>query len=178
MAVVEIPSTTSEIAAVEHAIAISAEADRGPLLRGFIESMIDLVFETAALCRFEQDAAALRAAGTSLTADRLAELWRVRVEPYFGSADRTRRLDRSGRTRTAPASTTTSTRSRSCAASAWPRCAAPTRRASATRYAEMLRAGGSLPPAGLLAICGLDLADPRLWELGLDEIDRLCGEAW
>ena len=177
MAVVEIPSTTSEIAAVEHAIAISAEADRGPLLRGFIESMIDLVFETAALCRFEQDAAALRAAGTSLTADRLAELWRVRIEPYFGSA-------------AAPDGWIE-----------WPHpygarfynyqysfaflCSfglAAVRRADpagfGARYAEMLRAGGSLPPAGLLAICGLDLADPRLWELGLDEIDRLCGEAW
>jgi len=177
MAVVEIPSTTSEIAAVEHAIAISAEADRGPLLRGFVESMFDLVFETAALCRFEQDAAALRAAGTSLTADRLAELWRARIEPYFGPA-------------AAPD-----------AWIEWPHpygarfynyqysfaflCSfglAALRRADpagfGARYAEMLRAGGSLPPAGLLEICGLDLADPGLWEMGLDEIERLCDEAW
>ena len=46
------------------------------------------------------------------------------------------------------------------------------------RYAAMLRAGGSLPPAGLLAMCGLDLADAALWERGLDEVERLCGEAW
>ena len=42
----------------------------------------------------------------------------------------------------------------------------------------MLRAGGSLPPAELLAICGLDLADPGLWETGLDEIERLAEAAW
>ncbi len=177
MAVTEIPSTTSEIAAVDRAIATSAAADRGPLLRGFAESMFDLVFEAAALCRFEQDAAALRAAGTSLTADRLAGLWRARIEPYFGAA-------------AAPD-----------AWLEWPHpygarfynyqypfaflCSfglASLRRADpdgfGRRYTEMLRAGGSLPPAGLLAICGLDLADPGLWETGLDEIERLCDEAW
>ena len=139
--------------------------------------MFDLVFETAALCRFEQDAAALRAGGVSLTADRLAELWRARVEPYFGSA-------------TAPDGWIQ-----------WPHpygarfynyqysfaflCSfglAALRRADPAgfgeRYTAMLRAGGSLPPAELLAICGLDLADPGLWELGLDEIERLAEAAW
>jgi oligoendopeptidase F len=177
MAFVEVPSTTAEIAAVERSIATSAPADRGPLLRGFLEGMFDLVFETAAMCRFEQDAAALRAGGVSLTADRLAALWRARVEPFFGAA-------------TAPDGWIQ-----------WPHpygarfynyqysfaflCSfglAALRRADPAafgpRYSEMLRAGGSRPPAGLLAICGLDLADPALWELGLDEIERLCGEAW
>ncbi len=177
LAVIEVPSTTSEIAAVEQAIATSDAADRGPLLRGFVESMLDLVFEAAALCRFEQDAAALRAAGTSLTADRLAALWRARIEPFFGAA-------------AAPD-----------AWIEWPHpygarfynyqypfaflCSfglAALRRADPTgfgdSYPRMLRAGGSLPPAELLAICGFDLADPGLWEMGLDQIDRLCGEAW
>ena len=177
LALVEVPSTTSEIAAVEHAVATSAAADRGPLLRGFVESMFDLVFEAAALCRFEQDAAALRAAGTSLTADRLTELWRARIEPFFGPAAA---LD---------------------AWIEWPHpygarfynyqypfaflCSfglAALRRADPAgfgdRYTEMLRAGGTLPPAALLQICGLDLADPGLWETGLDEIERLCDEAW
>jgi oligoendopeptidase F len=177
MAVIEIPSTTAEIAAVDRAIAGSAPDDRGPLLRGFAESMFDLVFEAAALCRFEQDAAALRAGGVSLTADRLAGLWRARVEPYFGAA-------------TAPDGWIQ-----------WPHpygarfynyqysfaflCSfglASLRRADpyafGPRYTEMLRAGGSLPPAELLAIGGLDLSDPALWETGLDEIERLCDGAW
>ena len=112
-----------------------------------------------------------------MTADRLAELWRARIEPYFGPA-------------AAPD-----------AWIEWPHpygarfynyqysfaflCSfglAALRRADpagfGARYAEMLRAGGSLPPAGLLEICGLDLADPGLWEMGLDEIERLCDEAW
>ena len=122
--------------------------------------MFDLVFETAAMCRYEQDAAALRAGGVSLTADRLAGLWRARVEPYFGSA-------------TAPDGWIQ-----------WPHpygarfynyqysfaflCSfglAALRRADPAgfgeRYTAMLRAGGSLPPAELLAICGLDLAGSR-----------------
>ncbi len=177
MAVVEIPSTTAEIASVERLIATSRPADRGPLLRGFVEGMFDLVFETAAMCRFEQDASALRASGASLTADRLAAAWRVRVEPFFGAA-------------TAPDGWIQ-----------WPHpygarfynyqysfaflCSfglAALRRADPARfgqrYTELLRAGGSLPPAELLAICGFDLHDPALWELGLDEIERLCDEAW
>jgi oligoendopeptidase F len=138
--------------------------------------MFDLVFETAALCRFEQDAAAMRAAGEALTAERLAALWQARIEPYFGTAS-------------APD-----------AWLVWPHpygarfynyqysfaylCSfllATLRRADGTafagRYTAMLRAGGSLPPAELLAMCGLDLTDPALWERGLDEIERLCGEA-
>jgi oligoendopeptidase F len=177
MAVIEVPSTTAEIAALDVTLERAAPDDRRPILRAFLESSFDLLFEAAALCRFEQDAAALRAGGVALTADRLGELWQARVEPYFGSAsDRDAWL-------------------------AWPHpygarfynyqyafaflCSfqlASLRRADRNgfggRYAAMLRAGGSLPPAGLLAMCGLDLADPTLWERGLDELERLCAEAW
>jgi oligoendopeptidase F len=177
MAVIEVPSTTAEIAAVERAIAGSPAADRGPLLRGFLEDCFALVFEAAALCRFEQDAARLRAGGVALTADRLTELWLARTEPCFGAV-----------------------------ASAegwiqWPHpygarfynyqyafaylcsfCLAALRRAQPEAfrpgYVAMLGAGGTLPPAGLLAMCDLDLADPGLWERGLDELERLCEEAW
>ena len=131
MAVVEIPSTTSEIAAVEHAIAISAEADRGaPAARLHREHYRPGIRDRRAVpVRAGRRRAARRRhvvdrrpAGRAVARPRRAVL---RV------GRRTRRLDRAGRTRTARASTTTSTRSRSCAASASPRCAAPTRRASA-----------------------------------------------
>jgi oligoendopeptidase F len=177
MAVIEIPSTTAEIAALDVTLERATAADRKPILRAFLESTFDLVFEASALCRFEQDAAALRAGGIALTADRLAELWQARSDPYFGSA------------------------SDGDAWLAWPHpygarfynyqyafaflCSfllAAVRRSDRNgfggRYAAMLRAGGSLPPAGLLAMCGLDLADPALWERGLDEVERLCAEAW
>ena len=176
MAVIEIPSTTAEIAALDATLERTAADGRRSVLQAFLESMFDLVFETAALCRFEQDATAMRSAGEALTAERLAALWQARIEPYFGTAS-------------APD-----------AWLVWPHpygarfynyqysfaylCSfllATLRRADGTafagRYTAMLRAGGSLPPAELLAMCGLDLTDPALWERGLDEIERLCGEA-
>src|SRR5262249_7700701 len=51
MAVIEIPSTTAEIAALDETIERSAEGDRKPILRAFLESTFDLVFEASALCR-------------------------------------------------------------------------------------------------------------------------------
>jgi oligoendopeptidase F len=36
------------------------------------------------------------------------------------------------------------------------------------RYVELLEAGGSRPPEELAAIVGMDLADPGLWDTGLD----------
>ena len=177
MAVIEIPSTTAEIAALDETLERAPATERQPILRAFLESTFDLLFEAAALCRFEQDAARLRGAGVSLTPDRLAEAWQARAEPYFGSATD---LD---------------------AWLAWPHpygarfynyqyafaflCSfllATLRRSDPNgfggRYAAMLRAGGSLPPADLLAMCGLDLGQEALWERGLDEVERLCGEAW
>jgi oligoendopeptidase F len=44
-------------------------------------------------------------------------------------------------------------------------------------YLELLRAGGSAPPAELARIVDLDVADRRLWETGLEAIDELLTEA-
>ena len=45
------------------------------------------------------------------------------------------------------------------------------------RYLEMLAAGGSRSPEALGEIVGVDLADPRFWEAGLDLVERQLGEA-
>ena len=44
-------------------------------------------------------------------------------------------------------------------------------------YLELLRAGGSKPPEELAAIVGLDLADPGLWDNGIDALAAELDEA-
>jgi oligoendopeptidase F len=45
------------------------------------------------------------------------------------------------------------------------------------RYLEMLSAGGSLAPPELLARLGIDINDPKFWELGLRLLDDMVSEA-
>jgi oligoendopeptidase F len=44
-------------------------------------------------------------------------------------------------------------------------------------YLELLRAGGSRAPEELAAIVGLDLADPGLWDNGIDALAAELDEA-
>jgi oligoendopeptidase F len=44
-------------------------------------------------------------------------------------------------------------------------------------YLDLLRAGGSRPPAELAEMVGLDLADPKIWEAGIDALAAELDEA-
>jgi oligoendopeptidase F len=44
-------------------------------------------------------------------------------------------------------------------------------------YLDLLRAGGSAPPAALASRLGFDLGDPGFWSAGLDAIGVLVDEA-
>jgi oligoendopeptidase F len=44
-------------------------------------------------------------------------------------------------------------------------------------YLELLRAGGSMPPAELAKIVGLDLTDPKIWEAGIEALAVELDEA-
>ena len=59
------------------------------------------------------------------------------------------------------------------------RCSdAPTPSGSPRDYVAMLEATGTGTPAQLLAMCGLDVGDPDVWQQSLAELDRLCELAW
>ncbi len=47
----------------------------------------------------------------------------------------------------------------------------------APAYLELLAAGGSRSPEALGQMVGVDLSDPGFWDVGLDIIERLLGEA-
>ncbi|MGA2531192.1 MAG: oligoendopeptidase, partial [Acidimicrobiales bacterium] len=44
-------------------------------------------------------------------------------------------------------------------------------------YLAMLAAGGSRSPEELVAMIGLDIADPDFWNTGLDLLDSMLKEA-
>ena len=44
-------------------------------------------------------------------------------------------------------------------------------------YLEFLAAGGSAPPAELLAGIGIDLHDPAIWDTAFGELERMIGAA-
>jgi oligoendopeptidase F len=44
-------------------------------------------------------------------------------------------------------------------------------------YLRFLSAGGSAPPAELLAMLGVDLEDPDVWEPGFREMERMVEAA-
>jgi oligoendopeptidase F len=44
-------------------------------------------------------------------------------------------------------------------------------------YLDVLRAGGSKPPAALAEMVGLDLTDPTIWEAGIDALAVELDEA-
>jgi oligoendopeptidase F len=47
----------------------------------------------------------------------------------------------------------------------------------ARKYSAMLEAGGSLPTAELVKICGLDITDPKFWDGGLRQMEEMVAEA-
>jgi oligoendopeptidase F len=44
-------------------------------------------------------------------------------------------------------------------------------------YLDLLRAGGSKPPAELAEMVGLDLTDPKIWASGIDALEAELDEA-
>ena len=45
------------------------------------------------------------------------------------------------------------------------------------KYLELLQAGGSDKPQALLSKLGVDITDPRFWELGLRLLGDMVSEA-
>ncbi len=173
----EVPSTFAELAAAEHLAAAVGGDDGKALLRMSLEGVFTLVFSTVAATRFEQDACEKRRSGQTVTGERIDELWLARDREVHGSmAERLAILH-------------------------WPHpfitrfyayqygyATLVALRLSALRrddperfardYVTMLEATGTGTPAQLLALCGLNVDDPDVWQRGLAELDRLCELAW
>ncbi len=182
LAVAEIPSTFTQLLAVERLIEQEEDpSTRAGLLADRAEDAMAAIFRQTVLARFEQRVYALRSEGKALTSDRLAELWVDENERYYGATlvlpegyrfgwsyiphfihvrfytyayvfAQLMAFALFGRYRVDPAAFTPA-------------------------YLEFLAAGGSRSPQELLEPMGVDLRDPSTWTEALAELDRCIAEA-
>jgi oligoendopeptidase F len=173
IAVAEIPSTFAELLLVEHLLAADEDLGRALLARE-IDQAITVAYIAAAFTRFEQSAYALRAEGQALNADRLNALSEASVRKVWGDAV----SDELGCGRLYWASlphfvherfyTYAYTFAFLLAAGLVARSREP---GFAERYERFLATGGSASPEEKLAVLGIDLADPEIWNDGFAVLD-------
>lgn len=184
LTVSEIPSTFAELSLVDRLL-----ADGSPLARAALanelDQMVSVAFMATAFVRFEQQTYAARAGGQALTPDRLSDLCGAALDEAYGGAVR----DEPGILPIGWALFPHFVHERFymyayvfallVAAGLVRRVGEP---GFTERYTEFLARGGSGTPEELLAIVGVDLAAPGVWDDGfaliaswLDAIEQDAG---
>jgi oligoendopeptidase F len=168
IAVAEVPSTFAELLLVEHLLSTDEDLGRALLARE-LDSAVMAAYMSAAFARFEQAAYTLRAEGRALNADRLNALCEAATAKVWGDAV----TDELGSGKLWWASLPHFVHARFyhyaytfaflLAAGLVARSREP---GFAERYERFLTAGGSASPAELLAVVGVDLGDPEIWNDG------------
>ena len=180
IALAEVPSTFAELLLVEHLLSTDEDLGRALLARE-LDQAVMAAYMSAAFARFEQAAYALRAEGQALNADRLNALCEAAVAKVWGDAV----TDELGSGKLWWASlphfvlarfyTYAYTFAFLLAAGLVARSREP---GFAERYERFLTAGGSASPAELLAVVGVDLGDPEIWNDGFAVlegfVERMC----
>ena len=175
IALAEVPSTFAELLLVEHLL--STDEDRGrALLARELDQAVMVAYMSASFARFEQAAYALRAEGQALTADRLNALSEAAVAKVWGDAV----TDELGSGKLWWASlphfvherfyTYAYTFAFLLAAGLVARSREP---GFAERYERFLTAAGSASPEEKLALVGVDLGDPEIWNDGFAVLEGL-----
>jgi oligoendopeptidase F len=182
LALAEVPSTFAELIAFDHLMETERDpATRRALVSERVEGSFATAFRQTVLSRYEQRAYALRAEGATLTADRLSDIWFEENLKYYGDALLLPEGYRLGwsyiphfiHTRFYTYAyvfahlTTLALYARYREQGA----------AFGDAYLGFLAAGGSAPPAELLAGLGVDLEDPEVWEPGFREMERMVEAA-
>ena len=173
IALAEVPSTFAELLLVEHLLSTDENLGRALLARE-LDQAVGVAYTAAAHARFEQAAYALRAEGQALNADRLNALCEDAVAKVWGDAV----TDELGCGRLPWASMPHFVMARFypyaytfaflLAAGLVARSREP---GFAERYERFLTAGGSASPAELLAVVGVDLGDPEIWNDGFSVLE-------
>src|SRR5262249_24440079 len=164
----EIPSAFAELLLVEHLLATDADLGRA-LLACELDSAVHVAYMTAAFARFEQAAYALRTDGQALSADRLnalseaaaAKVWGDGVTEHLGSG----KLSWASMPHFIPYRFSPYAYAFAflIAAGLLARAREP---GFAERYERFLTAGGSASTEELLAVVGVELDDPEIWNDG------------
>jgi len=179
LTIAEIPSTFAELLLVDHLLETDPALGRAMLART-LDQMVLVAFTAVALARYEQGAYAARGEGLALTPERLNELCGAAVAKVTGDAV----TDDEGVRPLMWAFMPHFVHERFYTYAytfALLVAAGLVRRSReegfAGRYEEFLASGASGSPEELLAIVGVDLSDPAIWDEGFsvlgEWIDRL-----
>jgi oligoendopeptidase F len=175
LTVSEVPSTFAELLLVEHLLDADAQLGRALLTRELDQAVV-VGFLASAFARFEQRAYALRAEGQALNPERLGDVSASMSANVWGDA----MTDEHGAGRIFWASlphfvherfyTYAYTFAFLVAAVLLGRSREP---GFGERYEQFLAAGGSASPEELMAIVGVDLSNPEIWNEGFAVLDGL-----
>lgn len=182
LALAEVPSTFAEIITFDHLMATEKdEATRTALVCERVEGSFATVFRQTVLARYEQDAYRMRGEGTTLTDDRLSEIWVARNAAYYGDAVELPNGYGLGWSYI-PHFISTRFYTYAYVFAHLVTLALYARYREdgddfVPRYLEFLAAGGSAEPAELLRPLGVDLADPSCWDPGFREMERMVERA-
>ena len=182
IAMCEVASTFAEHITYDYLLANEADpATRHLLACERVEGAFATIFRQAVLTRYEQAAYEMRAAGATLTAERLGDAWWAANSAYYGDAVAIPERYRLGWSYIPHfIHTRFYTYSYTFALLVSLALYARYRRdgdAFVGPYLDLLAAGGSGAPAELLAPLGLDLGDPSVWDGGFAELERMIDEA-
>jgi oligoendopeptidase F len=171
----EVPSTFAEL------VALDRVADRRDLVTTWLDGCVDLVWWAADMCRLEQELCARRAAGETLTAERIADAWGRRIAWRYGDAVELSPAIRREWVHTAHVVGARFYNYAYVVAYLVALCLLDGWRADlagfARRFIPFLALGDSESPAAQLARLGVDLSDPATWERGLDALAALVARA-
>ncbi|MFM8971849.1 MAG: M3 family oligoendopeptidase [Actinomycetota bacterium] len=159
---------------------VSDPAERLALLAANLEDQIATVFRQVAMNRFEDSIHTARRDEGELSSDRIGALWAASQEEMLGDAVEVTAGYRSWWSYIphfigTPGYVYAYAYGQLLALSVYARFEAEGE-AFVPRYLELLRAGGSMAPEDLGRIVGVDLADPGVWDRGLDIIERRLAE--
>lgn len=182
LALAEVPSTFAELLAFDLLMEHEKDPDtRAALIAERVEGSFATVFRQTVLARYEQEAYALRQGGTTLNADRLAEIWITENGKYYGDSVGVPEGYRYGWSYIPHfISTRFYTYAYVFAHLTTLALYAQYREQGedfTPRYIDFLAAGGSAAPADLLRPLGVDLDDPDVWEPGFAEMERMIERA-
>lgn len=182
LALAEVPSTFAELVTFDHLMATETDpSTRRSLISERLEGSFATVFRQTVLTRYEQRAYALRGDGSTLTAERLSEIWFEENARYYGDALELPERYRLGWSYI-PHFIHTRFYTYAYVFAHLTTLALYARFRERGEdfvgdYLEFLGAGGSAAPAELLARLGVDLEAPDVWDPGFAEMERMVGVA-
>ncbi len=182
LALAEVPSTFAELLTFDHLLETESDADtRRALICERVEGSFATVFRQTVLARYEQRAYAARHEGTTLTAERVSDIWLDANGAYYGDTITLPPGYRFGWSYIPHfISTRFYTYAYVFAHLTTLALYAQYRQhgdAFAERYLEFLAAGGSKAPRDLLLPLGVDLSRADVWDAGFEEMTRMVEAA-